>query len=306
MKIAKKSKRLLVAISSGSLLVVSVILLTSNGHRADAASIADADQVSAAIGRAIPGASGSLISAGTGFDGGGMTLAVDVPSAVATPVVANPFAVASTAWRARLVAADLATDDPNVSGYQVRSSGISAASVPSSVLGDLTGTLPPRADVTVLKKVGSTTEAAARKQLDSNIGVLQSGMPGKLAKLAVSVKPIELVGAGHVAFEVDVEADDISALRPYLGDIFFGLQTGLVGNEDALIDGVGVKLSEGPRVVAAIWTSTRGLSGETMVAPGFEMPEALHISLPFRSLIGGPPAMDSATGSGKTGLAANG
>lgn len=287
-------RRLLGAVALTALLVGGAILLKGEGERAAAASaVPGPAAITADVQAVLPGTRGELVASSSGYDGQGQVLRVEVPREMALASADDPFGIADAAWRARLLAADLATGAPEVTGYQLRSPGVSPAAVSPAVLGELTGTLPPPAATAGLRRLGTVSADAARAQLDSNIAVLRKRVP---AIAGVAVRSLELPGAGdHVAFAVSVEAENVEKLRPYLGDVFLGLQTGLVGSEEAVIDGLAITLSEGSKPVIGSWMATRALTGAVLNSPEFRMPETIGTTLPFASTTGGPTPQAAAT-----------
>lgn len=290
---SRPMRRLLAAAALGLLLAVGFVALRTDGNGAAAASTPGPATISADAQAVLPGTQAELVADSTGYNGEGQVLRVDVPRELAVASTDDPFAIADAAWRVRVLAADLAAQVPGLAGYQLRSPGTSPTAVPSAVLGELTGTLPPPVAMNALRKVGTVQAAAARAQLDSNIAVLRKHVP---AIANITVQSLELPeAAGHVAFAVEIESNAVESLRPYLGDIFLGLQTGLVGGEDAVIDGLGITLSEGPKTVAGSWVAARALTGAVLNSPEFKMPTSLATTLPFVSFTGGPAPQAAAT-----------
>jgi len=289
----RPARRLLAAAALGLLLIGGFALLRADGEGAVAAFVPGPAAVSADVRAVLTGADGELVSSSSGYNGEGQVLKVEVPREVALAKADDPFAVADAAWRVRVLAADLAAQVPGVTGYQLRSPSVSPATLSPTVLAELTGTLPPLAATEGLRRLGSVSADSARAQLESNIAVLRKHAP---AIANVALQSLELPDAGeHVAFAVGVESSDVEKLRPYLGDIFVGLQTGLVGSEDAVIDGLAITLSEGPTPVAGSWMATRALTGVALNSPKFEMPETLATTLPFVSSTDGPVPRAEAT-----------
>jgi hypothetical protein len=286
-------RRLLAAAALGLLLATGLVVSRGQGEGASAASTPGPAAISADAQAILPGAQAELVAGSTGYNGEGQVLRVEVPQEMARAKVGDPFAIADAAWRARMLAADLAAEVPALTGYQLRSQGISPAAVPPAVLGELTGTLPPPVAANALRNVGTVPIAAARAQLDSNISVLRKHVP---TITNVTVQSLELPEAGsHVALAVEVESSAIEDLRPFLGDIFLGLQTGLVGDGNAVIDGLAITLWEGSKPVAGSWMATRALTGAVLTSPEFKMPASLVTTLPFVSSTGGPVPHAAAT-----------
>jgi len=191
-------------------------------------------------------------------------------------------------WRARLAAASLAGQVESLMAFRVAAPGVSLDEVPPAARGETEGTLPSASLVEGESKLGDISEKNALGQLESNLKVLRSALPdGSLS--GVSVKSVSIDPArNRFAFEVTLTTEDSSALLPYFGDAFVGLETGLVGGEDATIDGLAITLREQEKPIAGSWVAARALSGTQMVAPGFKVPDEVTTTLEFPNLTGGP------------------
>lgn len=292
-RLPRPTWRLLAVAALGLLLLSGFILLKDGGQGAAAASTPGPAAISADVQAVLPGTRGELVTSTSGYNGEGQILAVEVPRDLAAAEVGDPYAVADAAWRIRVLAADLATEVPGVTGYQLSSTGVSPAAISPSVVGELTGMLPPPAAVQGLRKIGSVSFEAARAQLESNIAVLRKGASGAIDN--VTVQPLQLPDAAeHTAFEINVDSDHVAELKPFLGDIFVGLQTGLVGSEDAVIDGLAIVLSEESKPIAGSWIATRALTGAILSSPEFPMPETMTATLPFAASTNGPTPQGTA------------
>jgi len=293
-KLPRPTWHLLAMAALGLLLLSGFILLKDGGQGASAASTPGHAAISADVQAVLPGTRGELITSTSGYNGEGRILAVEVPRDLAVTEVGNPYAVADAAWRIRLLAADLAADAPDVTGYQLSSTGVSPAAISPAVVGELTGTLPPPAATQELRKLGSASPEATRAQLESNIAVLRKGASGAIDN--VTIESLQLPDtAEHTAFAINVESGNVAKLKPFLGDIFVGLQTGLVGSENAVIDGLAIVLSEGSKPIAGSWIATRALTGAILSSPDFPMPESMAITLPFAASTNGPTPQGTAT-----------
>jgi hypothetical protein len=286
--------RLLGMAALGLSLVGGFILLKDGGQGAAAASAPGPVAISADLQEVLPGTRGELIASTSGYNGEGQVLAVEVPRDLALSKISDPYAVADAAWRVRVLAADLAAEVPGVTGYQLTSPGVSPDAISPAVVGELTGTLPPPAATKGLQQLGAVSPDAARAQLESNIAVLRKATSSAIS--SVTIQSLSLPDADeHTAFAIKVESGDVEKLRPFMGDIFVGLQTGLVGSEDAVIDGLAIVLSGGLKPVAGSWIATRALTGAILESPGFPMPGTLTTTLPFSASTGGPTPRGAAT-----------
>ncbi|HWP33908.1 MAG TPA: hypothetical protein VNL97_09205, partial [Solirubrobacterales bacterium] len=93
---------------------------------------------------------------------------------------------------------------------------------------------------------------------------------------------------GRFALSVTVGTESRGALLERSGDVMVGLQTGLVGDVHANIEGLAITVVEGEVPIAASWTAARAMAGTAMLAPGLELPAVQSVDVEFPNLTGGP------------------
>jgi hypothetical protein len=252
--------------------------------------------VERAVDLTIPGAAASVAPAATGSQRFGQMLLITPSRTAVAKESGDEFAYGELAWRAELVTASLATEAPEISGYSLQAPEGMSIEVPPSVLGLLQASLPPAGAGSELSKLGSVSAEEARAQLESNLAVLEEALPpGALGEPRVEVVPVGGPNDG-IALSVELEVGSRDALSKYFGDVFVGLQTGLVGGPDAVIDGLAIKVLEKGEPLVASWMAARAMAGTTMAAPGIRVPELQVVDLDFPDHTGGPVSTASATG----------
>jgi hypothetical protein len=209
---------------------------------------------------------------------------------------ADAFAYGDVAWRADMLAASLATEVPGLGGYELAAPASMDVAVPTAALGLLQGSLPSPQAASKLSALGSISEKEALAQMASNLDALRSALPSlAVTSAAVDIVPVD-PEKGRFALAVSVETGEGAALLKRAGDVMVGLQTGLVGDPQANIEGLSIVVEEGKGPIAASWIATRAMAGTTMVAPGLELPPVQTVDADFPDLTGGPHVSGSASG----------
>jgi hypothetical protein len=278
------------------LAVVTVVVLRSANSGA-ASTATTIDGLQAQVQATIPGgASAEITPSWRGEELGGEQLVLTPSRESAEKKAADPFAYGDLAWRAEMLAASLATQIPDLRGYQLAAPDGLEIAVPPSALGLVQGSLPSPEAAAKLTDLGSIPESEALKQMASNLEVLERAMPSPaVSSTEVGVVPVD-AASGRFALAVTVGTEAGEALLERSGDVLVGLQTGLVGSPDANVEGLAITVVEAGRPLAASWIATRAMAGTTMLAPGIELPAVQSTDVEFPNLTGGPEVEASGVG----------
>jgi hypothetical protein len=263
----------------------------ASGSSSAASTVPSAAAVETAVSGLIPDSSAKLVAESSQVPSTGLELEVALGSPPSAAEVKDPFAYAALGWRLRLAAASLASETEELRAFRLTAPGVSAADVPPAALGEVEGTLPSQRLLAARDSLGSLSQSNAEAQLESNLAVLRRAVPDALLQ-GVATKAIQ-VDPNHVAFEVTLQTDDASSLARYLGDVFVGLQTGLVGGTGGA-DGLAIVVEETGEAVAGSWFAARAMSGTQMFAPDLKVPDELATTARFPVLGGGSAPTRSA------------
>jgi hypothetical protein len=205
------------------------------------------------------------------------------------------FYFADRAWRAEMAAADIAMQNPGLASWDISSQG----SVPSGAEDFYNGRVrvdPGDENWADLPDLGTLSTADASSQIVSNAGVLKNSAPaGTFNSVAASRLTIDS-GINSYAYTVTVNSDLPPAqLLPQFGNIFDGLQAGLVGDENGLIDGLAIIVRSQGEPIAGSWIAERAGVGDEIFAQGLDLPDPMVPTDSFPNLTGGPAVTGSGT-----------
>jgi hypothetical protein len=247
-----------------------------------------AQELQAQVKAAIPDATGEITSAQDAGSEYGQQLVITPAREDVKQSEEDAFAYGDVAWRAGMLAASLSTEVPGLAGYRLSAPADMQVSVPSAALGVLQGSLPPAGAGAKLVDLGSVSEKEALAQMASNLATLEAALPPPVVtSTGVSIVPVD-AERGRFALSVTVGTEASATLLEHAGDVMVGLQTGLVGDVRANIEGLAITVLEGGRPLAASWIAVRAMAGTTMLAPGLELPAVQSVDADFRNLTGGP------------------
>jgi hypothetical protein len=284
----------------GTLLLLSItgaVLVSQSADSGVASTAGEVDGLQAQVEAAIPGgASAEITPTWRGDELGGEQLVLTPSRESVEKKAADPFAYGDLAWRAEMLAASLATQVPDLRGYRLAPPGDLEVSVPPSALGLVQGSLPSPQAAAKLADLGSISEKEALAQMASSLDVLENAISAPaLTSTSVGVVPVD-AARGRFALSVTVGTEAREALLERSGDVMVGLQTGLVGDVHANVEGLAITVVEGGVPLAASWTATRAMAGTTMLTPGLELAPVQSVDVEFPSLTGGPDVEASGSG----------
>jgi hypothetical protein len=270
-----------------------------------------ATALTGAIGGALPGATASIAPAAAG---GGDVVTIAAPAdAFQQPGAGQPGfptgspahavddaawredgdsaipdapAAGTAGWRAGMIGAYTASNDPSVVGWTLTASGVALSSQaedylhanvrvsPGSTIGWPSQTL-----------IGQVSTADATRQLDSNLAVLSSVLGSDLVATATTVVP---VGPSTFGFDVDLKVTSLAAIAPHITDVWLGLATGLVAGPQSAIEGLAINIVDASGARASQWANGRDGDGGGIGNPA--LPQVSTVDVAFPDLTGGPPA----------------
>lgn len=293
-----RQPRAFMYVVASALLLLAVLLTISSGLIDSRAAVAGIsfERLQERVEAVLPDAGAEITSPQEADSETGQQLLVTPAREDVKQYEADAFAYGDPAWRADMLAASLATEVPGLTGYQLTAPANMDVAVPRAALGLLQGSLPSAEAASKLPALSSISEKEALAQIASNLDVLRDALPASaVTSTAVSVVPVD-PERGRFALAVSIETRESSVLIQHAGDAMVGLQTGLVGNPQANIEGLSIAIEEGKTPIAASWIATRAMAGTTMVAPGLELPKVQVVDADFVNLTGGPFLSASASG----------
>lgn len=90
--------------------------------------------------------------------------------------------------------------------------------------------------------IGSVPLSTLTPQLNSNLQTLTDALgAGAVLASHITTLPVDPAN-GAYAFEVDLKVSDLSVLTGHLADVLNGLDTGLVGDQTALAEGLAINV----------------------------------------------------------------
>jgi hypothetical protein len=194
-------------------------------------------------------------------------------------------------WRLSMAAALAADDDGSIHAFQVVEADPTNSELGRQIGG---GMLQSSLGGLALPELGTVARDEALAQAERNVARLKSALGRDLAHSEVSLVRID-EGRNAFGIMIELKMDSLLAAQDYLGDIVTGLQTGLVGDARAKVEGVASEACDtAGRCVAAYAAARRGggaihLSRELDV--GSSRPR-----LEYEVITGGPSTIGFATG----------
>jgi hypothetical protein len=279
------------------LLILGTVLVSRSADSGAASTAGEVDGLQAQVQAAIPGgASAEITPIWRGDELGGEQLVLTPSRGNVEKKAADPFAYGDLAWRAEMLAASLATQVADLRGYRLAPPDGLEVSVPPAALGLVQGSLPAPEAAAKLADLGSISEKEALAQMASNLEVLESAIAAPaITSTDVNVVPID-APRGRFALSVTVGTEAGEALMERSGDVMVGLQTGLVGDVHANVEGLAITVVERGAPLAASWIATRAMAGTTMLSPGLELAPVQGLDVEFPNLTGGPDVEASGLG----------
>ena len=275
-----------------ALLVLGFVIVRVSGGDA-AATIQGSGSLEALVGATVPAATGGIAPTDAGARG--LELVLTPGRDDVRREASNPFAYGDLSWRASMLAASLASDQPEIGAYRLAAPDDMKVAVPPAAVGLLEGSLPAPAESAKLDRLGSISEAEARAQMESNLQTLHKLNPDIDLSSSVAIVPVD-PASNRYGLTVVLRTESAASLIKDAGDVLVGLQTGLVGGVDATVEGLSITVEEGGRPMLAAWSAARAMAGTTMAAPGVELPDALEVSGDYPNLTGGPAVTSSVSG----------
>jgi hypothetical protein len=228
-------------------------------------------------GEALPHASASLV----GAPGGGHRIELAVPP----PDRTDNLTLAALGWRALMVSGVAAEDDDTIVEWSVTWPGITPehAQLMWSRLRSDAGV--PLANA--YPKIGTVSVDEARVQLAGNLDVMRSVFPADtVRRTRIVVVPVD-ASRRRFGLEADIRVSRLDDLKPKLGAVVGGLQTGLVGDPDAVIEGLAITVADGGSRRAGWFKATRTGVGIGIGPPGFGR-DAAPVDVEFPNRTAGP------------------
>ena len=201
---------------------------------------------------------------------------------------------AEVGWRADMVSAYIASEDPYITGFQTL---LGQAQVDSSDTAWMAGQLRSAVGEQVGGGASSTLDqispSAAVAQLQSSVGVLQRALdPAIDLRSRIDVVSIDAINNAF-GLEVTLHVANLAALEPRLSDVALGLQTGLTGTANAVIEGLAINLVDDSGNQAGLWLDARNGSGGAVGGSLLDFSSTWKVDTAFPNLTGGPPTMQS-------------
>jgi hypothetical protein len=75
-----------------------------------------------------------------------------------------------------------------------------------------------------------------------------------------------------------------------------GLKTGLIGNDDSLVEGLAITMVDDTGAHASVLVNARGASGSGVTTPDLDLAAGTPADMSFPKLTDGPPTMAMAHG----------
>jgi hypothetical protein len=205
---------------------------------------------------------------------------------------AGRLATADAEWRLSIAASLAAARLPRITSFRL--SGLEPSAPLQMDFG--AGLLRPQPGIdpwAYLKRLGTVDAEGLRDQAESNVAVVAKAMGAKLRSSKVDLVPADTAGSAYgvrIAFQVS----SLSDVADHLGDALVGAQTGLVGNQNAVAEGVAITLCDASQCAAG-FSAARRQSGE-MIMPRELDSGRLEITARFPNLTGGPEVSATAHG----------
>ena len=257
---------------------------------------------------ALPHSRASLV----GASNGGNRSQISVPESDATgmpasddPAFAAPsqsrdadqLPLANLGWKALMVSGVTAADDDTIVEFAVDWPGITSEqrqAMRSGLRSDPGAPLPNKRP-----KLGTVSVGEARAQLACNIEVMRSVYAAETIRRArIVVVPVD-PARQLFGLEADIRVSRLEDLKPKLGAVVGGLMTGLVGDDNAVIEGLAINVVDDEGQRAGWFHASRTGVGIGIVPPDFgrEMPP---VDVEFPNLTDGPATSWPTPGSERT------
>jgi hypothetical protein len=218
-------------------------------------------------------------------------LAADAPAEATT--VADGY----TGWRAELGAAYIASEDPALTRFVVHVADTNPSEEGQNFLhAALRAPGTPTVGGGTPTSVDSTSPEAATSQLRSNLKVLAGALP--VGTIENAQTRVIFVDQANNAFgvEADIHVAALSDLQRHVGDITQGLKTGLVGDDNATVEGLAINIVDDSGLRAGVWINARDGSGMGATSPTLDLDAGLRADTKFPNLTGGPDTLSSIHG----------
>jgi hypothetical protein len=290
------SKRHAVLILVGLVMLAGVALaaaLTTSNASAD-------DYDSTVVQNVLPGASlGKTFLSNEQFNGSDveqLNIQLSQSDTAPSDPTEAQFYYADRAWRGDLAAADIAMQDPQLAWWAMTDAQGDVPADAVDFYNERVRLVPGNENWTDLPELGTLDVSDANSQIFSNAGVLKGSAPaGTFGTVSASRVTIDS-GLNSYAYVVTVNSDLAPAqLLPEFGNIFNGLQTGLVGDESGLIDGMSIVLRSQGEPLAGAWIAERAGTGDFVFSDQINPPDQMVPTDSFPNLTGGPASSSSAT-----------
>jgi hypothetical protein len=276
------------------------------GDKPGTPSAAQQADVAARAHEALPQSRASL----TGTSEGGNHIQISVPAdeakrmpasddrdfaAPSPPSHAQQLPLANLGWKALMVSGVAAADDDSIVEFAVDWPGITdeqRQTMKSRLRSDPGTPLPNKRPELGTVKVGE-----ARAQLASNIEVMRSVYPADtIRRTRIVVVPIDHARS-LFGLTADIRVSRLDDLKPKLGAVVGGLMTGLVGDDNAVIEGLAINVVDDEGQRAGWFHATRMGVGISIVPPDFGQ-EVPPVNVEFPNHTGGPRTGMPTFGSG--------
>ena len=241
-------------------------------------------------------ATGAPARAATGT--GGQTWRPAVPASAFTPMLSaktevntragrewTEAAAAEVGWRVALVTASLGLFDTDIVGYAATVPGVRLNADERAFLAGTIRSAAGGPEHVLDSRIGTVSYATLRAQIRSNLATLERALPGHTV-LRSAIVPVPVDAAtDDYAFEVDIAVKSLATLKPYLGDVFDGLDTGLAGATDAQTEGLAISIVDPKGRRAGMWSAERTGLGLSVADPVVQW-TAISETTTFRNLTG--------------------
>ncbi len=286
-------RRLLVlAFFTGTAVLCAVTgIVTASGDESEESAF-----VSQVASNTFPGGGGSIVSAPDGarddlvFTLGSPAAEADAAAGSVGQLPAD-FVSAELSWRGFMASA-LVAQRFGLAGFRIVNPDGSTPALGTD--DDYAGSFGASGPWAVRKKIGSVSIDAAEAQLNSNFKTLQAATGPTFDHFSVQ-RLVLSEDDNAFAFLVTIHSSlPTDRVRPYLGDLLVGMQTGLVGDESARVDGLALVLENEDGALAASFSAPRAGAGELLFGHELDAPGTLSTKIVFPNLTGGDRAPDIA------------
>lgn len=258
--------------------------------------------VSSIVDSALPGASVRIQPAPTRRPRSARLLVITLPNSVARPTgsaIARTFAYSTLGWKAAVAAAAARAVDQKITAFALAYPG---GKVPTAAFNSFHGVirLHPGRQQLDDPRIDSVSSTAARSQAESNIATLGTVLPpGSIRSHTVSVISLDR-STNRYALSIDVQLAFAHGAARRVGDLIDGLQTGLTGGADAVVEGLAITVHTGQGPMAGSWQAVRAGSGNLQFDRSVEPSATMTATRAYPDFTGGPETVAAGVGGTST------